>query len=317
MKPSEPGEGGSPLVSIIVPAYNASATLSATLESALAQTGSTVEIICIDDGSTDDTLQRAMNFSDRIRVLSGPNLGVSEARNRGFAESRGQWIVFLDADDLLSGQTIQSRVNLACSGAFDVIICNWRNVDGDGENPGSERSVDMALIEDDAELAFASTAWATTAALMYRRELVERIGGFRKDLPVIQDARFAFDAARSAARFGHSAHVGALYRIVEGSLSRRDPSRFYRDILTNTLQIEADWRLRGCLSARRLAAVVGSINLASRGLFRTGDQAYFEALAALRRFSPTLPPHARIAGGLAGLFGLAGARRVLSVFGKA
>ena len=305
-----------PAVSIIVPAYNAEATLAETLESALVHSEQPVEVICIDDGSTDGTLAAATRFADRVRILAGPNQGVSAARNRGFAESTGQWVVFLDADDLLCPGTLHTRLKMAQGGAYDVIVCNWRDINAEGASVTAEKSIDMGLIADDSELAFASTVWATTAALMFRRSIVEQVGGFRKDLPVIQDARFAFDAARAAARFGHSNHIGAQYRIVEGSLSRRSPEKFYRDILRNTLQIEADWRARGVFTDRRKDAIVGSLNVAARGLFRAGSGDYFEALSAQRRMGGARPKHSRIAGPLARVIGVSSARRVLSMLDK-
>ena len=90
---------------------------------------------------------------------------------------------------------------------------------------------------------------------MYRRSLVEKIGGFREDLPVIQDARFLFDAAYHGARFAHSAHVGARYRISPQSLSRRDPARFWRDALLNgNADRSAVAKARRALTSRRMTA---------------------------------------------------------------
>lgn len=90
-----------PKASIVVPAYNASATLSETLHSLCAQTFGDYEIIVLDDGSTDDTAELAANFGDpRIRVVSQANRGLAGARNGGIAAARGVFIGFCDADDL-------------------------------------------------------------------------------------------------------------------------------------------------------------------------------------------------------------------------
>ena len=144
------------------------------------------------------------------------------------------------------------------------------------------RSVDLAALEADAETGCATHVWATTAALMYRRSLVEKIGGFREDLPVIQDARFLFDAAYHGARFAHSPHLGARHRLSPQSLSRRDPARFWRDCLLNGKQIEALWRTRGALTSERMTALADIYNGAAHGLFRAADPAFRGALAALR-----------------------------------
>ena len=160
---------------------------------------------------------------------------------------------------------------------------------GDGTVDGAVRSVDLAALEADAEIGCATHVWATTAALLYRRSLVEKIGGFREDLPVIQDARFLFDAAYHGARFAHSPHLGARHRLSPQSLSRRDPARFWRDVLLNGKQIEALWRARGSLSARHREALKGIYNNAARGLFAAADSQFFEAVAV------TAPPRRRTA----------------------
>src|SRR5689334_12629004 len=92
-----------PRVSILVPCYNAARWLPATLASALAQTESSIEVIVVDDGSTDESLAVARSYESRgVRVFSQRNAGASAARNRAMREARGEFLQFLDADDLLS-----------------------------------------------------------------------------------------------------------------------------------------------------------------------------------------------------------------------
>lgn len=92
-----------PLVSIIIPCHNAAPWLAATLESALAQTWPAIEIIVVDDGSTDESLSIARRFNQpRLKLITQPNAGAAAARNRGLAEAHGEYIQFLDADDLLA-----------------------------------------------------------------------------------------------------------------------------------------------------------------------------------------------------------------------
>ncbi len=271
-------------ISVIIPCFNAAATIDQTIESALQQADVSLDIVIIDDGSTDRSLAITRSFEPGVRVVTGPNLGASAARNRGIADTTGEWIVFLDADDLLNSGTLRRRLETAEATGADVVVCDWQEFldSGDGAVDGAVRSVDLAALEADAELACATHVWATTAALMYRRSLVEKIGGFREDLPVIQDARFLFDAAYHGARFAHSTHFGARHRILPQSLSRRDPARFWRDCLLNGTQIEALWRARGALTSERISALTDIYNGAAHGLFRASDPSFRQALAALR-----------------------------------
>jgi glycosyltransferase involved in cell wall biosynthesis len=103
-----------PLVSILIPAYNAEQWITDTIRSALAQTWPWKEIIVLDDGSTDRTLAVAKQFeSDEVRVLTQPNQGAAAARNNALALSRGDYIQWLDADDLLSPEKVTHQMQRA------------------------------------------------------------------------------------------------------------------------------------------------------------------------------------------------------------
>jgi glycosyltransferase involved in cell wall biosynthesis len=113
-------------VSILIPCRNAAATLRDTLESALAQTGVEKEIIVVDDGSTDGSLQVARSFEARgVRVIKGPRINASAARNRAFNASTGEYIQYLDADDLLGGGKISKQVQLLEKHPDCVATARW------------------------------------------------------------------------------------------------------------------------------------------------------------------------------------------------
>src|SRR5437867_9152528 len=101
-------------VSILIPAYNAENWIADTLESAIAQTWPHKEIIVVDDGSTDETLAIARQFeSNDVRVVTQPNQGAAAARNKAFSLSRGDYIQWLDADDLLSPDKVAHQMQAA------------------------------------------------------------------------------------------------------------------------------------------------------------------------------------------------------------
>ena len=92
-----------PTISVIIPVYNAEKYIAQTIQSALGQTHRPAEILIIDDGSTDRSWEILQSFASEptVRLLTQPNSGVSCARNHGLAKATGQWIGFLDSDDLL------------------------------------------------------------------------------------------------------------------------------------------------------------------------------------------------------------------------
>lgn len=90
-----------PTISLIVPTYNRGHLIAETLDNALAQSPSFLEVIVVDDGSTDNTQAVLAQYEGRVQVLNGPNGGVQRARNRGAAAARGTFIAFCDSDDLL------------------------------------------------------------------------------------------------------------------------------------------------------------------------------------------------------------------------
>lgn len=306
------------VVSVIVPCYNADASIAAALESALAQDVS-VEVLVIDDGSTDNSLAIAREFEPRVRVVSGANRGVSLARNTGIAETGSEWVVFLDADDMLEPNTLAQRIATAKAKAASVVISDWQEMHDDGFGRlvvGAHKNIDWQAIEADAEVATATSVWATTSAILYNRAIVEKIGGFRRDLPIIQDARFLFDAAYNGARFAHFPHVGARYRVSSKSLSRRAPVQFWHDVLTNGTQIETLWRARGVLSPQQSVALAGIYDAAARGLFEAESMDYFKAVTQQHALKHPVPIHPRIAAPLARAVGLRRARQIFSWVGR-
>src|SRR3990172_8271100 len=99
-----------PLVTVVIPSHNYARYVGDAVQSVLAQTYVPVEVIVVDDGSTDDTLQVLARFGDRIRVLRLPGHGVAHARNAGLRAAMGEFIVFVDADDVLLPDALAAQV---------------------------------------------------------------------------------------------------------------------------------------------------------------------------------------------------------------
>ena len=117
-----------PLVSILIPAYNAQDWIADTIQSALLQTWPRKEIIVVDDGSKDQTRAVAEQFSSQgVQVVTQPNSGAAAARNKAFSLCHGDYIQWLDADDLLAPQKIASQMQAVERGGSPRVLvsCGW------------------------------------------------------------------------------------------------------------------------------------------------------------------------------------------------
>ena len=122
-----------PLVSVIIPLYNAAGYIGATLQSALGQTWPNTEIIVIDDESNDGSLAVMDQYRDKITILQQPNKGASAARNLGLQHATGKYIQFLDADDILSADKIAAQVELLEGDDDYIALCGTVHF-GDNED---------------------------------------------------------------------------------------------------------------------------------------------------------------------------------------
>src|SRR5271165_6482473 len=114
-----------PKVSVVIPTYNAPNLLCETLESVFEQTFGDFEVIVVNDGSSDNTLERLQEFSadSRLRVISQANGGIGAARNRGIADARGEYIALLDHDDLWAPAKLATQVAYLDVNR-DCIVCS-------------------------------------------------------------------------------------------------------------------------------------------------------------------------------------------------
>ena len=127
---------GQPLVSIVIPAYNAEKTLKRMLDSVTGQTWQNTQIILVDDGSRDNTLRIAREAAERdarIQVHTQENRGVSQARNMGMRFCTGKYIRFLDADDTLPPESTEILVNKAEKEGSDLVIGGYKECLGTRE----------------------------------------------------------------------------------------------------------------------------------------------------------------------------------------
>jgi glycosyltransferase involved in cell wall biosynthesis len=178
---------GAPLVSVIVPAYNAGRFIDETIASALAQTYQRREIIVVDDGSTDDTADRVRRYPS-IAYLRQANAGVAAARNAGILASRGDYIALLDHDDVWLPEKLEVQVSIAARHpASGLVVCDGVHVDGDRivgdrilHGPTAERltAPDGVITVDRfyREILEASGCVSTPSQTLIPRWAIDRVG---------------------------------------------------------------------------------------------------------------------------------------------
>ena len=306
-----------PGVSVLIPCRNAEKFLDATLASAVNQTERPLEIIVVDDGSTDRSLEIASGFGSLVTVVGNPGQGVSAARNHASSIARGDYFQYLDADDLLTPHAIESRVQALEGSGANVAVSDWERLVSRDNDWQAERSESGRLPENTApDLAVFQGFWAPPAAILYRRSVWERVGGWHESLPVIQDARFLFDAARVCGGFVHVRGVGAQYRQhASQSLSSTAPGRFWRDVLQNTREVEQLWEADGVMDAPHRAALAKAYVHCARVGFIQDESLFTSTARELTRFvHEPLTAFVRAAMMLTGLTGYTTARAVLSPF---
>jgi glycosyltransferase involved in cell wall biosynthesis len=217
-----------PLVSIIIPCYNGEMYLHHAIESALQQSYQSIEVIVIDDGSTDSSAEIAQRYP--VRFIQQQNKGVSAARNLGVQMSRGADIVFLDADDRLKRDGIGAGVQeMAEHPECAMAVGDHVFVSADGSYLANSRKNPLPARHYEALLR--SNFIEMTSTVLFRRDVFDAVGGFNTELRAAEDYDLYLRIAAAHPICCHSTVV-AEYRIHETNASR-DPEL----MLTTTLRV--------------------------------------------------------------------------------
>jgi glycosyltransferase involved in cell wall biosynthesis len=226
------------LVSIVIPCYNSAAWLAATLDSALAQTWPRCEIIVVDDGSRDASLAVANSYAARrVTVIPQDNRGASAARNAGLRASRGDWIQFLDADDLLAPDKIERQLEAAASlPANRMLAGRWGRFTGE---PKNAQFVSEILCRDEQPahwtiLKLENNAMMHPAAWLSPRAIVERAGPWDETLSLDDDGEYFTRLVLASEGVAYCPLAVSLYRSeLPGSLSRSKSDRAWASALAS------------------------------------------------------------------------------------
>lgn len=299
-------------VSVIVPARNAAAWIGDAMRSIAAQEHRALEVLVIDDGSTDDTVAIAATFSGALdlHVIRETGRGPSAARNRGLDAATGEFVQFLDADDLLEPRKIRGQLAIARATGADVVWGPFERVFDEGAGLAAARreTVSPAIGDDTAADLISGDGFVQLGALLVRRS--GALGRIRmpEHMRVIEDVRYQFALIDAGARYVKQPELSGFVMREHGSperASRQSSREFWMSCVANARDREALWRGADSLSPAR-ARVLASVYVnAARELAVVSpadSRAVARRAAALYdRFDEFLSPRLRL---LTRVFGL-------------
>lgn len=222
------GNNDKPLVSVLMPVYNGEKFLAETIENILAQSYSNIELIVMDDGSTDASYDIASRYTTdkRVKVFKQPNAGAGTARNRAFDESTGEYIMYMDADDLIASDKIERQVKLLINNDINTVVSSeWDifyydiseakfprlSIYKDYEHP-------ITLITD----MLNGGEMMQTSCWMMTRELIKNTGGWDKNITINDDGVFFTKVLTLASKIVFCPNAHVYYRRGHESLSTSD-----------------------------------------------------------------------------------------------
>jgi len=255
------------LVSVIIPTFNRAWTLKTAIDSVLAQTHDEIEIIVIDDGSTDNTPDLLAGYGSQIQVFTQENRGVSAARNLGIKKSHGKFVALLDSDDAWEPDKISCQIDFFDQNP-DALICQTEEIwirNGRRVNPKTKHQKPSGMIfEPSLHLCLVSPS-----AVMIRKILFELKGGFNEDFLVCEDYDlwlriaaeypiFLIDRACTIKHGGHedqlSAHhsqdkyrIASIVGLIQSGCLSREQERMAASVLEKKCWIYGN----GCLKRGR------------------------------------------------------------------
>jgi len=293
------GDAPAPRVSVVIPTYNRAALVTRAIESVLAQTYGDLELIVVDDASSDTTPDAVVRFDDRrLRyVLLPKNGGQWHAENVGIARARGEWVAFLDDDDEYVPDKLEqqlARAERAADPRVSVVYCRPQAIDKDGPR----QPVDKPTPEGDVtKYLLTATLWVTPTLYMAKRSALIDAGGFDESLAGAQDWDLWLRLSMAGHHFVALRDRLAIYHRDHDERQTNDSIRTIR----STFVLERRWGalMRDAMgpepyetwAARRDKRSRKAIDKLVREIERAGSRS--EAWRYVSRMAPVLPWGAR------------------------
>lgn len=214
-----PCEAESALVTVIVPSYNHGRFLPDCIESILRQNYCNVEVIVVDDGSTDNSMEVLKSYQDRIRIITQRGGRQARARNLALDVARGEYVAFLDSDDRFLGERLRSAIDvLVARPEVDLVWADYRLVNQNGDVLAEKRWEPKC---DDFQLELIAGNPICNATVTVRRRVLNEIGGFDERAPRACDGAAWYQIAARGGCFLHLERVVLDYRVHDANDSGR------------------------------------------------------------------------------------------------
>lgn len=276
-----------PLISILIPCYNAEQWVKQAIESGLAQTWPNKEVIVVDDGSTDGSLEIVRNFGKLVRYETGPNRGGNAARNRLQELAAGDWLQYLDADDYLLPEKIErqyremqdpSSVDVAYS---PVILEDWDQGAPIGRQTREIRSRDLWV-------NLISWDLPQTGAALWKRSTLTEIGGWKIDQPCCQEHELYFRLLAAGKAFQFCPTPGAVYRQWSTqTVCRKNPLETALRSLAIVDAAETHLQRMGRLTEDRRDAIADARYQCARSVYQLDRPTALKIAKLARQMHPT------------------------------
>ena len=226
------------LVTVIIPCHNCEKWVNRAIESVLAQSYPAIEVVLIENNSTDATLpplnQFASAYPDKITVYREQKKGSGAARNLGLAKAKGEWIQFLDADDELLPSKIENQMTLVTANEPDLIIEDYRKIRmvEKNKNRPYQKLIQDIKSNDDRWLGLINSRLGITSSNLWKKEILLKVQGWKEDLISSQEYDLLFRLLRLNPKIIVNHQIQTLIYAQPESISRTDNSdKLYKLII--------------------------------------------------------------------------------------
>jgi glycosyltransferase involved in cell wall biosynthesis len=283
-----------PKVSILIPCYNAEQWIAQAINSALEQTYPNKEVIVVDDGSSDSSLEIIKTFSDLIHWETQPNQGGNVARNRLLELSSGEWLQYLDADDYLLPNKIQNQVTFLSKFPDTDII--W--------SPGlieywdkSQSHLEQGPIHEEYDLWILLAKWnlPQTGRVLWRKQALIDVQGWKPNQPCCQEHELYMRLLMAQKKFRYTSKADSVYRLgSKATVSRKNPLNTIKFRLKIEAQIEQYLERIGKLNQRRQDAINQARFECARIIWNFDRNWAIQVMSNIQRRTPNFSPSRKI-----------------------